>query len=125
MNVALRSERFVRHVDERMGATSARIFESMLFTLEVNLRRCYEPWPDAPVPTDEDEEGAAADDEEPTEPQYLITSRELAKKLGDGIDLLDGLDPDGVIEALGSNRFKYDAKFSLQIIDEKLKFFKK
>lgn len=88
--VALRTQMLVNLVEQRLGYTTAQVYRTMLTTLEHNIPRCYEDWPNSP----------GVDEPQEVDPQSLITARDVAKKLDRNIDIFDGLDPNAVAALL-------------------------
>ncbi|KAF2280478.1 uncharacterized protein EI97DRAFT_391624 [Westerdykella ornata] len=91
MTVALRTDILVRLVRQLVGHVPATVYETMLRQIEANTPRCYDEWADPP-PAD-----TAAMANESVDARFLVTSREVAKNIDPSIDLLEGLDPHGIV----------------------------
>lgn len=89
--VAMRSEQLVRLVEQRSGYVTARIYQTMLRMLESNTPRCYEEWPEPPIPGAEVAENGI-------DPRFLVTARDVAKSLDRELDICEGLDPNAVVQ---------------------------
>jgi DNA-directed RNA polymerase III subunit RPC3 len=89
--VAMRTEQLVQLVEQRLGSVTAQIYQTMLRTLEENTPRCYEEFPEPPLPGGE----PAPDDI--LDPRSLVTARDVAKKLPRDLDICEGLDPNAVV----------------------------
>ncbi len=90
--VAMRTEQLVQLVEQRLGATTALVYQTMLRMLETSIPRCYEEWPDPPLPSDEAVSKPALD------PKLLITARDVALKLSPDVTIAEGLDPHTIIK---------------------------
>ncbi|KAL6707122.1 RNA polymerase III subunit C82 [Coniothyrium glycines] len=90
--VAMRTEQLVQLVDQRLGSVTAQIYQTMLRMLEANIPRCFEEWPDPPLP------GGEPSAENGIDPRYLVTARDVAKKLSHVIDICEGLDPNALVQ---------------------------
>ncbi|CAN9410519.1 unnamed protein product [Alternaria alternata] len=92
--VAMRSEQLVHLVEQRLGSVTARVYQTMLRMLESKTPRCWEEWPDPPLPGGEP--GDASID-----PRFLVTARDVATKLsrerGD-LDIFEGIDPNAAVQ---------------------------
>ncbi|RYN43576.1 hypothetical protein AA0114_g10187 [Alternaria tenuissima] len=92
--VAMRSEQLVHLVEQRLGSVTARVYQTMLHMLESKTPRCWEEWPDPPLPGGEP--GDASID-----PRFLVTARDVATKLsrerGD-LDIFEGIDPNAAVQ---------------------------
>ncbi|KAF7679645.1 hypothetical protein GT037_003393 [Alternaria burnsii] len=92
--VAMRSEQLVHLVEQRLGSVTARVYQTMLRMLESKTPRCWEEWPDPPLPGGES--GDASID-----PRFLVTARDVATKLsrerGD-LDIFEGIDPNAAVQ---------------------------
>lgn len=89
--VAMRTEHLVHLVEQRLGYVTAHIYQTMLRTLEHNTPRCYEEWPDPPPLSGELGEGDGID------PRFLVTARDVTKKLSIDLDICEGLDPNAIV----------------------------
>jgi DNA-directed RNA polymerase III subunit RPC3 len=89
--VAMRTEQLVQLVEQRLGSVTAHIYQSMLRTLESNTPRCYEEFPEPPLP------GGEPVPEMGIDPRSLVTARDVAKKLPKDFDICEGLDPNAVV----------------------------
>lgn len=89
-SVAMRTEQLVQLVEQRMGPTTAHIYQAMLRMLEAHTPRCYEEFPDPPLPVGEVASDVGMD------PRFLVNARDLAKKLPKDFDVCEGLDPHAV-----------------------------
>ena len=92
--VGMRTDQFVHLVEQRLGATTAQIYRTMLCTLETNLARCYEEWPDPVKPAPDTGTDVAIDS------RFLVTARDVAKKIDRTVDLFAGLDPHAIVQIL-------------------------
>ncbi|PVH94580.1 hypothetical protein DM02DRAFT_645847 [Periconia macrospinosa] len=93
--VAMRTEQLVRLVEQRLGPTTARIYQIMLRCVESQVRRCFEEWPDPPI------DSKKKDDEPPSPPcLYLVTAHDVEKQSKD-FDICEGLDPHAVSKITG------------------------
>lgn len=90
--VTMRTDLLVRLVEVRLGYVPAKVYEVMLRSIERNIGRCYEEWPDPP-PTDP----SAAMDRE-VDPRFLVNARDIAKQIDLSIDLFEGLDPHAIVD---------------------------
>ncbi|KAF2179101.1 hypothetical protein K469DRAFT_695009 [Zopfia rhizophila CBS 207.26] len=107
LNVAMRTEQLVLLAKKRLGKTTARVYHTLLCALEQSYLRCYEEWPDPPEPEANTHE---------VDPKYLVTAKEVTRKLDRNIDLTEGLDPHVVINHIGG-RFNIVEKDRLTYID--------
>ncbi|KAF2243481.1 hypothetical protein BU26DRAFT_466156 [Trematosphaeria pertusa] len=89
--VAMRTEQLVHLVEQRLGYTTARIYQIMLRMLESNLARCYEEYPDPPLADPEKAPDNGID------PRLLVTTRDVAKQTKD-LDICEGLDPHAIAQ---------------------------
>lgn len=89
--VAMRSEQLVQLVEQRLGHTTAQIYQTMLRMLEANTPRCYEEWPEPPLPNGEPLPENGID------PRFLVTARDVAKNLSRDLDICEGLDPNAIV----------------------------
>jgi DNA-directed RNA polymerase III subunit RPC3 len=89
--VGMRTESLVHLVEQRLGHTTAQVYRIMLTSLENNLARCYEEWPDR----DRNDPDAGPD---PVDSRFLVTARDVAKNIDRSLDLLSGLDPNAVVQ---------------------------
>ncbi|KAH8726098.1 DNA directed RNA polymerase-like protein III subunit Rpc82 [Phaeosphaeriaceae sp. PMI808] len=89
--VAMRTEQLVQLVEQRLGPVTAHIYKTMLRTLESSTSRCYEEFPEPPLPNGELVPETAID------PRYLVTARHIAKKIPRDLDICEGLDPNAVV----------------------------
>jgi DNA-directed RNA polymerase III subunit RPC3 len=89
--VAMRTEQLVQLVEQRLGSVTAHIYQNMLRTLESNTPRCYEEFPEPPLP------GGEPVPEMGIDPRSLVTARDIAKKLPRDFDICEGLDPNAVV----------------------------
>lgn len=89
--VAMRTEQLVQLVEHRLGSITGHIYQTMLRTLETNTPRCYEEFPEPPLP------GGEVANEIAMDPRCLVTARDIAKKLPRDFDLCEGLDPNAVV----------------------------
>jgi DNA-directed RNA polymerase III subunit RPC3 len=90
VSVAMRTEQLVQLVEQRLGPVTAHIYQTMLRMLEANTPRCYEEFPEPPLPIGEVPPEIAMD------PRFLVNAREVAKKLATDFDVCEGLDPNAV-----------------------------
>jgi DNA-directed RNA polymerase III subunit RPC3 len=90
--VAMRTEQLVHLVEQRLGHVTAHIYQTMLRMLEANTPRCYEEFPEPPLPSDQ----GGADNH--VDPRFLVTARDVAKKLSRDIDICEGLDPNAIVQ---------------------------
>jgi DNA-directed RNA polymerase III subunit RPC3 len=90
VSVAMRTEQLVQLVEQRLGPVTAHIYQTMLRMLETHTPRCYEEFPEPPLPNGE------APPEEPMDPRFLVNAREVAKRLPKNYDVCEGLDPNAV-----------------------------
>jgi DNA-directed RNA polymerase III subunit RPC3 len=86
--VAMRTEQLVHLVEQRQGHVTGHIYRTMLQMLESKTPRCWEEWPDPPVPGGEPPS---------VDPRYLVTARDVAAKLEHEFDIFEGLDPNAVV----------------------------
>ena len=91
ISVAMRTEQLVRLVEQRLGPQTAHIYQTILRMLEKNTPRCYEEWPDPPAPVGEG-------GEEAVDPRFLVTARDIARKLSQDVDICEGLDPHAIVQ---------------------------
>ncbi|CAI6328776.1 unnamed protein product [Periconia digitata] len=91
--VAMRTDQLVRLAEQRLGTTTARIYEIMLREIESQVPRCFEEWPDPPP----DPKSA---EPPPPPPTYLVTTREVELRTKD-FDICEGLDPQAVSKITG------------------------
>ena len=90
--VAMRTEQLVQLVEQRLGHTTAHVFQTMLRMLETHTPRCYEEWPEPPLPNEESAPPPSID------PRFLVTARDVAKNLSRDLDICEGLDPHAVVQ---------------------------
>jgi DNA-directed RNA polymerase III subunit RPC3 len=90
--VAMRTEQLVHLVEQRLGHVTAHIYQTMLRMLEANTPRCYEEFPEPPLPN-----GEGGSDNQ-VDPRFLVTARDVAKKLSRDIDICEGLDPNAIVQ---------------------------
>jgi DNA-directed RNA polymerase III subunit RPC3 len=90
VSVAMRTEQLVQLVEQRLGPVTAHIYQSMLRTLEANTPRCYEEFPEPPLP------GGEPVPELSMDPRSLVTARDIAKRLPKDFDVCEGLDPHAI-----------------------------
>ncbi|KAF2443545.1 DNA directed RNA polymeras-like protein III subunit Rpc82 [Karstenula rhodostoma CBS 690.94] len=86
--VAMRNRHLVSLVEQRIGDTTARLYEILLRSLEKNIPRCFEEHPDPPPTNVEDQPQW-----EPN-PDHVVNTKDItqrAKMLG--VDICEGLDP--------------------------------
>ena len=92
--VAMRSEQLVHLVEQRLGSVTARVYQTMLRMLESKTPRCWEEWPDPPLPGGESGDVSI-------DPRFLVTARDVATKLsrerGD-LDIFEGIDPNAAVQ---------------------------
>jgi DNA-directed RNA polymerase III subunit RPC3 len=89
--VAMRTEQLVHLVQQRLGPVTSQIYQVMLRRLEANTPRCYEEFPEPPLP------GGEPLSEMDVDPRTLVTARDVAKKLPRDFDICEGLDPNAVV----------------------------
>jgi DNA-directed RNA polymerase III subunit RPC3 len=89
--VAMRTEQLVQLVEQRLGHVTAHIYQTMLRMLEANTARCYEEYPEPPVPGDEGTDNQI-------DPKNLVTARDVAKKINRDLDICEGLDPNAIVQ---------------------------
>jgi DNA-directed RNA polymerase III subunit RPC3 len=92
--VAMRTEQLVHLVQQRLGPVTARVYQTMLRMLEAKTSRCWEEWPDPPLP------GGEPSSDIDVDPRFLITARDVATKLTRDreFDIFEGLDPNAVAQ---------------------------
>jgi DNA-directed RNA polymerase III subunit RPC3 len=90
-SVAMRNDQLVRLAEQRLGHVTAKIYEAMLWTVEGNVARCFEEWPDPPLPD------AAVGEVQDVEKEYLVTARQVAVTLDRDVDIFEGLDPQTIV----------------------------
>jgi DNA-directed RNA polymerase III subunit RPC3 len=88
----MRTEQLVHLVEQRLGHVTAHIYQTMLRMLEANTPRCYEEFPEPPLPIDQ----GGSDNH--VDPRFLVTARDVAKKLSRDIDICEGLDPNAIVQ---------------------------
>ncbi|CAA9963542.1 rna polymerase iii protein [Pyrenophora teres f. maculata] len=93
--VAMRTEQLVNLVQQRLGPVTARVYQTMLRMLESKNPRCWEEWPDPPLPS-----GEFADPS--IDPSLLVTARDVAVKLSRDldVDIFEGIDPNAATQLL-------------------------
>lgn len=89
--VSIRTHQLVHLVERRRGFVPAKIYETMLLILEKNMGRCFEEWPD-PAPIVETREMDREIDGD-----FLVTARDVARKIDPTVDVCDGLDSHTII----------------------------
>ncbi|KAF2129058.1 DNA directed RNA polymeras-like protein III subunit Rpc82 [Dothidotthia symphoricarpi CBS 119687] len=89
--VAMRTEHLVQLVEQRLGYVTAQIYQTMLRMLEYNIPRCYEEWPEPPPLNGDLGEDMGID------PRFLVTARDVMKKLSRDLDICEGLDPNAIV----------------------------
>jgi DNA-directed RNA polymerase III subunit RPC3 len=91
--VAMRTEQLVHLVQQRLGPVTARVYQTMLRMLESKTPRCWEEWPDPPLP-------AGESGEKSIDPRFLVTARDVATKLSRerDLDIFEGLDPNAAAQ---------------------------
>ncbi|KAF2788001.1 DNA directed RNA polymeras-like protein III subunit Rpc82 [Melanomma pulvis-pyrius CBS 109.77] len=92
--VGMRTEQLADLVEQRLGATTAQIYRVMLYSLEKNVSRCFEEWPDRINPDPDAGIDASIDH------RLLVTARDVAKQIDRSIDLFEGLDPHAVMQVI-------------------------
>lgn len=90
VSVAMRTEQLVQLVEQRLGPHTAHIYQTMLRMLETHTPRCYEEFPEPPLPNGEVAPEVTMD------PRFLVNAREVAKQLPKDYDIFEGLDPNAV-----------------------------
>ncbi|KAL1795414.1 hypothetical protein ACET3X_005638 [Alternaria dauci] len=92
--VAMRSEQLVHLVEQRLGSVTARVYQTMLRMLESKTPRCWEEWPDPPLPGGEPSDTSI-------DPRFLVTARDVATKLSrerNDLDIFEGIDPNAAVQ---------------------------
>jgi DNA-directed RNA polymerase III subunit RPC3 len=92
--VAMRTEQLVHLVQQRLGPVTGCVYQTMLRMLEAKTPRCWEEWPDPPVP------GGEPSSEIDVDPRFLVTARDVATKLSRDreLDIFEGLDPNAAAQ---------------------------
>jgi DNA-directed RNA polymerase III subunit RPC3 len=92
--VAMRTEQLVHLVQQRLGPVTARVYQTMLRMLESKTPRCWEEWPEPPLP------GGEPSAEIDVDPRFLVTARDVAAKLSRDreLDIFEGLDPNAAVQ---------------------------
>ncbi|KAF2865674.1 RNA polymerase III subunit RPC82-domain-containing protein [Massariosphaeria phaeospora] len=102
--VAMRSAQLVHLVEQRLGLVTAQVYQTILWQLERDLPRCFEEWPDPPLPLKPGEEPNV---EPPwVDPESLITARDIAKNLDRHLDVCAGLDPHTIVKITGKGHVR-------------------
>lgn len=112
--VAMRTEQLVHLVEQRIGPVTAHIYQIMLRTLEGNIPRCYEEWPEPPMPNGESAAEIAMD------PTCLVTARDVAKKLDRDLDICEGLDPNAIVSVTRRGHVRANNALSQPVDPNKL-----
>jgi DNA-directed RNA polymerase III subunit RPC3 len=89
--VAMRNHHLVSLVEKRINDTTARLYEILLRSLEKNIPRCFEEYPD-PLP-------ANTEDQPQWEPNldHIVNTKDIAQRAKIlGLDICNGLDPHAV-----------------------------
>lgn len=90
--VAMRNQHLVHLVEQRIGYTTARIYEILLRSLEKTTPRTYEDYADPPPPNIED-----APQWEPNL-DHVINTKDVANRAKMlNVDVCDGLDPNAIV----------------------------
>lgn len=108
--VAMRTEYLVQLVQQRLGPTTAKVYETMLRILEANTSRCFDEWSDLA-------EGAVPE----VESYMLVTARDVAAKLSRDFDICEGLDPNAVVAVTQRGRVQSTNILSNPVDPTKLK----
>lgn len=111
--VAMRTQQLVQLVENRLGSTTAHVYEHMLRMLEANTPRCYEEFPEPPMVGEEVAEA-------PIDPRLLVTARDIAKKIDRDLDICEGLDPNAVVGIARKGHVRTSNALSQPIDPEKL-----
>jgi DNA-directed RNA polymerase III subunit RPC3 len=96
--VAMRTEQLVRLVEQRLGYTTACIYRVMLRSMESEIPRCFEEWPDPPDPK------ADMDGNPNSIASLFVTATEVERQTKD-LDICEGLDPHTVSKTTGRGTF--------------------
>lgn len=115
ISVAMRTEQLVQLVEQRIGQVTAQVYRAMLRVLEENISRCYEEWPEPPLPVGNGE--VVADNH--IDPSTLVTAQEIAKRLDRDIDICEGLDPHTIV-AIARHGHVRSSKLSSPVDPNKL-----
>lgn len=91
-NVAMRTDILTSVVRRFLGPTTAKVYECMLRQLEKEQPRCYDPYAE-PVPHD-----PSVEINREVDPRLLVSAREVAQNIDPDVDLLDGLDPEDIVQ---------------------------
>jgi DNA-directed RNA polymerase III subunit RPC3 len=89
--VAMRNHHLVSLVEQRINDTTARLYEILLRSLEKNIPRCFEEYPDPPP--------ANTEDQPQWEPNldHIVNTKDIAQRAKIlGLDICNGLDPHAV-----------------------------
>ncbi|KAG9384421.1 rna polymerase iii protein [Pyrenophora tritici-repentis] len=91
--VAMRTEQLVSVVEQRLGSVTARVYQTMLRMLESKIPRCWEEWPDPPLPGGEPADASI-------DHTLLVTARDVAVKLSrdPDVDIFDDIDPHAAVQ---------------------------
>ena len=86
LTVALRSEHLIALAEARYQKTTSLVYRALVQHFEKSEPRCYEEYPDSPIPP-------RIQTEFNIDPRYTATSNDILKLLDPRVDLLDGLEP--------------------------------
>ncbi|KAJ4289611.1 RNA polymerase III subunit C82 [Kalmusia sp. IMI 367209] len=90
--VAMRNQYLVHLVEQRIGYTTARVYEILLRSLEKDIPRCFEDYPDPPPPNIED-----APQWEPNL-AHVVNTKDIANRAKMlHLDVCEGLDPNAIV----------------------------
>lgn len=115
--VAMRSQHLVSLVEQRISHTTARLYEILLRSLEKNVPRCFEDYPDPSPPNIEDQPQ--------WEPNldYVVNTKDVAQraKILD-IDICNGLDPNAIARITKNTNVGKDGVLSQPVDPSSLGF---
>lgn len=115
--VAMRNQHLVSLVEQRISDTTARLYEILLRSLEKNIPRCFEDFPDPPPPNIEDQPQ--------WEPNldYVVNTKDVAQRAKIlGIDICNGLDPNAIARIAKNTNVGKDGVLSQPVDPSSLGF---
>lgn len=116
--VAMRKQQLVQLVEQRMGYTTACIYEILMSLLEKETPRCFEEFPDPPVPPPK---GTAPKEE--LFHKHVVNSRDIANKAkANDLDLCEGLDLHAIVSITKSGMVNKDGSLSVPVNSSELGF---
>ncbi|KAF1966443.1 DNA directed RNA polymeras-like protein III subunit Rpc82 [Bimuria novae-zelandiae CBS 107.79] len=115
--VAMRNEYLVSLVEQRISYSTARLYEIMLRSLEKNIPRCFEEYPDPPPLNVEDQP-----QHEPNL-EHVVNAKDVAQRAKIlNIDICNGLDPNAIARIVKNTTVGKDGVLSPAVDPSSLNF---